>query len=85
MGIFVPCFHINHYRFALFIQLRGLSGREKLAKLPEPQRCRINKILADIQKSTAATALGVRAPGSDTMKNLSIAYVIGKLLHFERF
>jgi hypothetical protein len=62
----------------LTAQLRGPAGREKLAKLSEAQRRRVNKILTDIQRSTAATAPGVRAPGSDTMKNLSIASLIGK-------
>lgn len=59
-------------------QLRGPAGREKLARLSDAQRRRVNRILSDIQRSTAATAPGVRAPGSDTMKNISIAALIGR-------
>jgi hypothetical protein len=59
-------------------QLKGPAGREKLARLSAAQRRRINRILSDLQRSTAATAPGVKVPGSDTVKNISVATVLGK-------
>ena len=59
-------------------QLKGPAGREKLARLSPAQRRRVNRILADVQRAGAATAPGVKVPGSDTMKNLSVAALVGR-------
>tara|TARA_R100001460_G_scaffold1454_2_gene5509 strand:- start:271 stop:2094 length:1824 start_codon:yes stop_codon:yes gene_type:complete len=59
-------------------QLKGPAGREKLARLSEAQRRRVNRILTDLQRAGAATSPGVKVPGSDTMKNLSVAALVGR-------
>jgi len=52
---------------------------KEIARLPESNRKRINAIMRDLNRANAATAPGVKVPGSDTVKNMSIASVIGNL------
>ena len=57
----------------------ALNARKKdIARLPLSNKKRINAIMRDLDRSTAAAAPGIKAPGSDTFKNMSMAAAIGR-------
>lgn len=51
-----------------------------LAKLSSQQINTLDRIAADLDRSVADQASTMKAPGSDTFKNLSVASVIGRIL-----
>ena len=56
----------------------ALNARKKeIARLPLSNKKRINAIMRDLDRSSSATAPGIKAPGSDTFKNMSMASAIG--------
>ncbi|MFZ9079293.1 MAG: hypothetical protein ACO23H_12225, partial [Alphaproteobacteria bacterium] len=58
----------------------ALNARKKeIARLPLSNKKRINAIMRDLDRSSAATAPGVKVPGSDSFKNLSMASAIGRI------
>ena len=58
----------------------ALNARKKeIARLPLSNKKRINAITRDLDRSSAATAPGVKVPGSDSFKNLSMASAIGRI------
>ena len=58
----------------------AINARKKeFDRLPQSNKTRVNSIMRDLNRSTAATAPGVKVPGSDTFKNLSIAGAIGNI------
>lgn len=48
-------------------------------KLSIPAQTRLDNIIDEINRGMAATAPGVRAPGSDTFKNMSMGNLIGRV------
>ena len=48
-------------------------------KLSVPAQTRLDNIIDEINRGMAATAPGVRAPGSDTFKNMSMGNMIGRI------
>jgi len=48
-------------------------------KLSIPAQTRLDNIITEINRGMAATAPGVRAPGSDTFKNMSMGNLIGRV------
>ncbi len=59
---------------------RALDGRKKdLARLSPSQRANVNAILEDLNRAAAPTAPGVMPPGSSSIKNLSVANIIGNM------
>ena len=48
-------------------------------KLSVPAQTRLDNIIDEINRGMAATAPGVRAPGSDTFKNMSMGNLIGRV------
>ena len=60
---------------------RQLSNKvEELdLKLSVPAQRRLDNIIDEINRGMAATAPGVRAPGSDTFKNMSMGNLIGRV------
>lgn len=48
-------------------------------KLSIPAQTRLDNIIDEINRGMAATAPGVRAPGSDTFKNMSMGNMIGRI------
>jgi hypothetical protein len=48
-------------------------------KLSIPAQKRLDNIIDEINRGMAATAPGVRAPGSDTFKNMSMGNLIGRV------
>jgi hypothetical protein len=48
-------------------------------KLSVPAQTRLDNIINEINRGMAATAPGVRAPGSDTFKNMSMGNLIGRV------
>lgn len=48
--------------------------------LPPPAQRRVDAIIDEINRGQAATAPGVKAPGSDTFRNLSVGNLIGKIV-----
>jgi hypothetical protein len=48
-------------------------------KLSIPAQTRLNNIIDEINRGMAATAPGVKAPGSDTFKNMSMGNLIGRV------
>jgi len=52
---------------------------DDLARLSPSQRTRLDAIMEDLNRATAPTAPGVRPPGSNTVKNLSVASIIGNM------
>jgi hypothetical protein len=48
-------------------------------KLSVPAQTRLDNIIDEINRGMAATAPGVKAPGSDTFKNMSMANLIGRV------
>ena len=48
--------------------------------LSRSQMARLNRIMDDLERGRAATAPGIKAPGSDTFKNLTTANIIGRAL-----
>lgn len=55
-------------------------AEEMGATLPPPAQRRIDAIVDEINRGQAATAPGVKAPGSDTFRNLSVGNLIGKIV-----
>jgi len=60
---------------------RQLANRadEIGAELSAPAQRRLDNIIAEINRGMAATAPGVKVPGSDTFKNMSMGNMIGKI------
>lgn len=60
---------------------RQLANRadEIGAELSAPAQRRLDNIIAEINRGMAATAPGVKVPGSDTFKNMSMGNLIGKI------
>jgi hypothetical protein len=60
---------------------RQLASRadELDLKLSIPAQKRLDNIIDEINRGMAATAPGVRAPGSDTFKNMSMGNLIGRV------
>jgi hypothetical protein len=56
------------------------SRAEDLARLSPSQRANVNAIMADLNRAAAPTAPGVMPPGSSSIKNLSVANIIGNML-----
>jgi hypothetical protein len=52
---------------------------DDLARLSPSQRTRLDAIMEDLNRATAPVAPGVRPPGSNTVKNLSVASIIGNM------
>jgi hypothetical protein len=48
-------------------------------KLSIPAQTRLDNIITEINRGMAATAPGVKAPGSDTFKNMSMGNLIGRV------
>jgi hypothetical protein len=48
-------------------------------KLSVPAQTRLDNIIDEINRGMAATAPGVKAPGSDTFKNMSMGNLIGRV------
>ena len=58
----------------------ALNARKKdIARLPLSNKKRINAIMRDLDRSSAATAPGIKVPGSDSFKNMSMASAIGRI------
>jgi hypothetical protein len=55
------------------------SRAEDLARLSPSQRANVNAILEDLNRAAAPTAPGVMPPGSSSIKNLSVANIIGNM------
>ena len=56
------------------------AKREELgADLSAPAQTRLNNIIDEINRGQAATAPGVKAPGSDTFRNMSMGNLIGRV------
>ena len=53
---------------------------DDVAQLPTAARIRVESIIDEINRGQAATAPGVKPPGSDTFKNLSVGNLIGKIM-----
>lgn len=49
------------------------------AELSAPAQRRLDNIITEINRGMAATAPGVKVPGSDTFKNMSMGNLIGKI------
>lgn len=63
-------------------KMRGalMTYSDRLGQLSPAQRNRVQTIMRDLDRSTAAVAPGVQAPGSNTFRNLSVANVIGQMV-----
>lgn len=55
------------------------AKKREFNRLPLSNKKRVNAIMRDLNRSTATTAPGVKVPGSDTFKNLSMAAAIGRV------
>lgn len=55
------------------------SRAEDLARLSPSQRANVNAIMEDLNRAAAPTAPGVMPPGSSSIKNLSVANIIGNM------
>jgi len=56
------------------------AKREELGTdLSAPAQTRLNNIIDEINRGQAATAPGVKAPGSDTFRNMSMGNLIGRV------
>jgi len=55
------------------------KAKELDLKLSVPAQNRLDNIIDEINRGMAATAPGVRAPGSDTFKNMSMGNLIGRV------
>jgi len=63
-----------------FKMRNAINARKRdFDRLPQSNKKRVNAIMRDLNRSTAATAPGVKVPGSDTFKNLSMAAAIGRI------
>jgi hypothetical protein len=59
---------------------QALAARaDDLERLSPSQRSRVNAILEDLNRAAAPTAPGVMPPGSSSIKNLSVANIIGNM------
>jgi hypothetical protein len=59
---------------------RALASRaDDLARLSPSQRANVNAIMVDLNRAAAPTAPGVMPPGSSSIKNLSVANIIGNM------
>ena len=55
------------------------SRADDLARLSPSQRANVNAIMEDLNRAAAPTAPGVMPPGSSSVKNLSVANIIGNM------
>lgn len=55
------------------------AKKKEFDRLPLSNKKRINAIMRDMNRASAATAPGVKIPGSDTFKNMSLASAIGRI------
>ena len=59
---------------------KALASRaDELARLSPSQRANVNAIMEDLNRAAAPTAPGVMPPGSSSIKNLSVANIIGNM------
>lgn len=56
-----------------------VSMQDQISKMTPQTQKRLNDILDELNRSQAAVAPGVKQPGSDTFKNMSMANMIGKI------
>ena len=66
---------LSQAKFKQALQTRA----DDLTRLSPSQRTRVDAIMEDLNRATAPTAPGVRPPGSNTVKNLSVASIIGNM------
>jgi len=55
------------------------QNQEQIFKMSAPVQKRLDNIITEINRGQAATAPGVKVPGSDTFKNMSMANFLGKI------
>lgn len=56
------------------------KSEELGVKLSAPMQQRLDNVISEINRGQAATAPGIKVPGSDTFRNMSVGNLIGKVM-----